>query len=216
VKPRADGCSAGIVRLRSSRELSLYCDLARREVAVLERDTFHAQSAVIEMSSAARNGFLLEPFIETDRIEVRDNALHHTELNGWIELTVGVLEQKGSLHSLHPSIAVAENFILSLEEKFQGGTGINLTPPPADLISAVQCADIRERIEKAARTLGIGNYARLDIFFNTRTNVMLLIEANTLPGLTPSTVIYHQALSENPPMPPLAFLEHIIAATLSP
>jgi len=37
-----------------------------------------------------------------------------------------------------------------------------------------------------------------------------VIEINTLPGLTPSTVIYHQALAENPPIYPREFLEEII------
>jgi hypothetical protein len=49
------------------------------------------------------------------------------------------------------------------------------------------------------------------VFFNTKTNQVLLIEANTLPGLTPSTVIYHQGLAEQPPLGPIAFLENLIA-----
>jgi hypothetical protein len=39
---------------------------------------------------------------------------------------------------------------------------------------------------------------------------MIVIEANTLPGLTPSTVIYHQALAEPESLTPIAFLEKII------
>ena len=31
-------------------------------------------------------------------------------------------------------------------------------------------------------------------------------KANTVPGLTPSTVLYHQALAETPPISPAAFL----------
>jgi D-alanine-D-alanine ligase-like ATP-grasp enzyme len=63
--------------------------------------------------------------------------------------------------------------------------------------------------------LGIENYARLDIFFNRMTEKMILIEANTLPGLTPSTVIYHQGLAEEPSLTPLALLEKIIASKFS-
>ena len=36
-----------------------------------------------------------------------------------------------------------------------------------------------------------------------------LIEINTLPGLTPSTVLFHQALAEQPPLAPRRLLEHI-------
>jgi hypothetical protein len=38
----------------------------------------------------------------------------------------------------------------------------------------------------------------------------MIIEANTTPALTPSTVIFHQALDENPKMYPVDFLEKII------
>ena len=99
---------------------------------------------------------------------------------------------------MNPSITIAEGAILSLEEKFQGGTGINLTPPPEEILSSSATGKIKRLVEKAAQALGIQNYARLDVFFNRLTEKMILIEANTLPGLTPSTVIYHQGLAEEP------------------
>jgi D-alanine-D-alanine ligase-like ATP-grasp enzyme len=45
---------------------------------------------------------------------------------------------------------------------------------------------------------------------NVSTGELIIIEVNTLPGLTPSTVLYHQALAENPPLFPLQLLEKII------
>jgi D-alanine-D-alanine ligase-like ATP-grasp enzyme len=45
---------------------------------------------------------------------------------------------------------------------------------------------------------------------NIKTGELTVIEANTLPGLTPSTVFYHQALAEDPPMNPRQVLEKII------
>ena len=45
---------------------------------------------------------------------------------------------------------------------------------------------------------------------NIYTGALLIIEINTLPGLTPSTVFYHQALAENPPIFPRELLEKII------
>ena len=99
---------------------------------------------------------------------------------------------------------------MSLEEKFQGGTGVNITPPPENIISYDQLSCIKSYIEKISKYLSIKNYARIDIFFNNISNKMIVIEINTLPALTPSTVIYHQALLENPSMNPLAFLEYLI------
>jgi hypothetical protein len=45
---------------------------------------------------------------------------------------------------------------------------------------------------------------------NIKTGMLLIIEVNTLPALTPSTVLYHQALAEKPEIFPLELLEKII------
>jgi len=34
----------------------------------------------------------------------------------------------------------------------------------------------------------------------------MVIEANTVPGMTPSTVLFHQAMAMDPPLEPAAFL----------
>lgn len=162
------------------------------------------------MPSGYQGEYLLEPYLETDRIVIEKNSLQHIAKQGWIELTVGVLEYEGQYHSLNPSITIADGAVLSLEEKFQGGTGVNLTPPPVEILSLQTTEKIKRLIEKTAQALGIQNYARLDIFFNRISEKMVVIEANTLPALTPSTVLYHQALVENPPLTPQAFIEKII------
>ena len=72
----------------------------------------------------------------------------------------------------------------------------------------------KKSIEKIGLVFCLKTYARIDIFFNTTTNRMILIEINTLPALTPSTVIFHQALAEKKPIYPLEFLERIISKKL--
>jgi D-alanine-D-alanine ligase-like ATP-grasp enzyme len=214
IKPQNDGCSAGVVRL--------YCaaDLATFMKAVLGGDKFLApgslshQTSMIELSTKP-NLFMIEPFVITDDVRVIGKELHHKARTNWIELTVGVLEKNGNYHALTPSITVAEGNVLSLEEKFQGGTGINLTPPPPAIMSHEQIDLVRAKTEKCAKALGIQGYSRLDLFFNTASNQTLLIEANTLPGLTAATVIYHQAFAENPPLSPKAFLELLVEEGLS-
>lgn len=216
VKPRSDGCSAGILRIATQGELETYFDLVRRRVDRAPATDFSTQGGGwVDLGFDPSLGVLVEPFVETDHLIVRNSRIERQDRSGWIELTVGVYGAGENLKALSPSITVAEEAVLSLAEKFQGGTGVNLTPPPADLISPDQSRTIRRAVEQAARLLGIEGYARLDIFFNTRTDQVLLIEANSLPGLTPSTVIYHQALAERPPLPPRAFLERLIAAKLS-
>lgn len=215
VKPRNDGCSAGIVLLQSAHDLERYCRFLYDKIAYIPPFSFANQTTPIEMPSSWTGDFLFEPYIEADRIVIQENKLTYSPKEGWIELTVGVLEEKGIYHAMNPSITVAEGAILSLEEKFQGGTGVNLTPPPTEILSSSATEKIKRLVEKAARALGIQNYARLDIFFNRFSEKMILIEANSLPGLTPSTVIYHQGLSEEPSLTPLSFLDKIISSKIN-
>jgi D-alanine-D-alanine ligase-like ATP-grasp enzyme len=125
-------------------------------------------------------------------------------------MTVGVLEERGKIRSLSPSITIAEDTILSVEEKFQGGTGVNITPPPKEIIFAKNLNKVKSLIETVAKKIGIRGYARIDIFVQIKTGNIIVIEINTLPGLTPSTVIYHQALAEKKPIFPKEFLELLI------
>jgi hypothetical protein len=44
----------------------------------------------------------------------------------------------------------------------------------------------------------------------------IVVEANSLHGLTPATVFYHQGLAEDPPLPPRDILEMIVDLADSP
>jgi D-alanine--D-alanine ligase len=210
IKPRSDGCSTGIILLTQASDLQRYLQCLEQHLAYIPANTFVNQTGPIELPVVPPSALLIEPYIETDPIHIQHHQLDHQSTTGWIELTIGVLEQQEHYHALNPSITIAEGAVLSLEEKFQGGTGINLTPPPETLIDAKSVALIRQHIETIAKVLGINNYTRIDFFYNLNTQKIIIIEANSLPGLTPSTVIYHQALAETPPLSPQQFLEHLI------
>jgi D-alanine-D-alanine ligase-like ATP-grasp enzyme len=125
----------------------------------------------------------------------------------WVEVTVGVFGAFGEMEAFPPSLTVTERGdVLSLEEKFQGGTGVNVTPPPSEIISRETCRVVRDRIASAANVLGIQGFARIDAFVDVDTGEVMLIEANTVPGLTPSTVLFHQALAGEPSVEPARFL----------
>jgi hypothetical protein len=213
IKPRADGCSSGIVRLNSGADLATYVRFAQERLPVIPEGTFPNQRTPIDMPVDYCEEFLLESFIETDYVRIVKNELVYRQKSGWIELTIGVLEETGRYHALNPSITIAEGEVLSVEEKFQGGTGVNLTPPPEAIVSAAQVMSIRRGAEEVARVLKIANYARLDIFFNVKTEMMYVLEANSLPALTPATVLYHQALTEETPLFPTQFLELLVENT---
>ena len=215
-KPRGDGCSAGVVRLYNKKDLAIYISFIKNRHPVVELGTFTNQHGVIQMPEGEETDIIFESFIETDKLKISGDKISHIRRSGYVEMTVGVVEEKsarrggGHLRALSPSITVAEETILSVEEKFQGGTGVNITPPPVEIISKKNVDKVKKSIELIAKKLGIRGYARIDIFVQVKTGNIILIEVNTLPGLTPSTVIYHQALAEKEPMFPKKFLELLI------
>ena len=210
IKPQNDGCSAGIVRIVSLEDLIKYFTFVKNKAAYIPAGTFAEQNNIIEMPVMANADFLLEKYIETDVIRIENQKVIYKKTTGWLEYTVGIMETHGEYHVFNPSITIADGLVLSLEEKFQSGTGVNITPPPETIVPKKMRKLMQAQIKKVAKALGIANYARIDFFFNAKTGKMIVIEANTLPGLTPSTVIFHQALAEKPSMSPVDFLERII------
>ncbi len=209
-KPQSDGCSSGVVVLSSGEDMRSYVHLLLSRATTAPPGSFSGQKNIIEMPQEAVQNILFEKYCETDELRAVNNTLKRKRVSGWIEVTVGVFEKNGKLHAFSPSITVSESRVLSVEEKFQGGTGVNITPPPPTIVSSENLKKAKRRIEKVAQELGISGYARIDAFLEVNTGNILVIEANTLPALTPSTVIFHQTLAENPKLFPLHFLEGII------
>ena len=206
VKPNCDGSSSGIVILENLNDLDNYLNLVETKSVSIPKGSFKSQQSVVNMGNKTRQ-LLFEEFIDTDNFSIKNGKLVRIKKHGWIELTVGVLENNGIYHSLNPSITVTENqCVLSVEEKFQGGTGINITPPPSDLINEKFLSKIKKNIEIISEKVNIKDYCRIDIFVNTDSEEMIVIEFNTLPALTPSTVIFQQAEKENPPISPKDFI----------
>ena len=65
-------------------------------------------------------------------------------------------------------------------------------------------------MEKVGERLGLQGYARIDTFMNVDSGDVIVIEINSTPALTPSTVLFHQALAEKTPMTPLELLEKLV------
>lgn len=211
VKPLDEGCSSGIVRLFGFEDLKSYVQLAIDGVHFIKPETFKNQKNIVEMPLKAMKNIMFEAFIETDIVKVKGNKLKWKRKNGWVEVTVGVLEENGEYHSLSPSLTVAEGEVLTVEEKFQGGTGVNMTPPPSEYVSDAVLQKVKKSMEAVAEKLGIQGYCRIDTFMHIDSGDVIVIEVNTTPALTPSTVLYHQALSEKESKYPTELLESLIA-----
>jgi D-alanine-D-alanine ligase-like ATP-grasp enzyme len=210
IKPSADGCSTGIVCLESADDLRKYLKMLSIKKPFVQKENLTGKNRIIEMPPEIPAGLIFEKFIDTDILNVENSQLKYKHISGWIEITVGVIETDKKFKSLNPSITVAENGVLTVEEKFQGGTGINITPPPLSIINVKKLAKIKKSIEKISAGLGLKGYSRIDAFANIKNGDLMIIEINTLPGLTPSTVLYHQGLAENPPIFPKELLELLI------
>jgi D-alanine--D-alanine ligase len=229
VKPVGDGCSAGVVPIAMESELGHYAAalkagrtrISKSMFGILAQGVDDGDDDVVALPTTRPPAVIVEEYIRTDSIEVvdatADKQAHlrwgHDADTGWIEVTVAVLGPKGHLRALSPSITIATNGVLSVEEKFMGGTGVNITPPPTPPLGRVSedaIVKARERIALVADCLGIEGYARIDAFMHRESGELIVIEANSLPGLTPSTVLYHQALADAPPMFPRDVLELIL------
>ena len=127
-------------------------------------------------------------------LEKKDAVLIEEYITG-MELTVGVL---GNTHprALPPSQAISAHGILSIEEKFLPGAGENQTPAP---LPQEALRLVQDTIEKVYTTVGCKGYARIDCFYQTAHESstgkerVIILEINTLPGLTPATCLFHQA-----------------------
>jgi D-alanine-D-alanine ligase len=129
-----------------------------------------------------------------------------------IELTVGAFGNTADEVIVLPASQVVSGCdILSIEEKFLIGAGENQTPArvPAHVHALIQHV-----IKQVYIALDCSGYARIDCFYQTAqqssTGIerIVIIEPNTLPGLTPATCIFHQAAEIG--ISPMQFLDTII------
>ncbi|MEW6610273.1 MAG: hypothetical protein AB1352_01420 [Patescibacteria group bacterium] len=231
VKPRADGCSSGVAHLFNVQDFAHYLSALQQRFPSLPAGTLRRQDTLIEMPTIPVHELIVQKFIETDVVKVKRNLLKYRRVSGWIETTIGVLEasradtrrsktqipadqkRERDFIIFNPSITVAEGEVLTVEEKFQGGTGINITPTPPEIVKPRVIAHAKALIATLARAIGLKGYARVDTFLQVDTGNLLIIEVNTLPALTPSTVLFHQALAERPPLYPRELIEKIIENT---
>jgi D-alanine-D-alanine ligase len=139
----------------------------------------------------------------------KDFALIEERLTG-MELTVGVVGNQNP-RALAPSQAIAKGGVLSIEEKFLPGAGENQTPAH---LSKEDILLVQRVVRDAYVAIGCVGYSRIDCFFQsdlqspTGKKRVVILEFNTLPGLTPATCLFHQAAEEG--LRPMELLDEII------
>jgi D-alanine-D-alanine ligase-like ATP-grasp enzyme len=210
LKPRGDGCSAGVIRVNSLDEFNKAITYFRSGNPCIPEKAIHAFHGRIELPSRKMDEILIEDFIVTDRVDLKNLNIRWKTRSNFIEITVGYLGEGGKLTVMYPSQTVAALETLSLEEKFMGGTGINLVPPPTSFVKPAIIKKVQQNLKKVGNALGIEGYSRIDCFMNRKNGDLIVIEANTLPALTPSTTFFQQAAKLPVPLNPQKLLEKII------
>ncbi|MBB6612619.1 D-alanine--D-alanine ligase [Pontibacter sp. Tf4] len=190
-KPADDGCSSAVKKIKNRAELEAFTTLIFREMEELDTDCARTLSLGFKEEFPNKQGFLVETLIS------RNGAKHFLEITGGLLTTHG---PDGSVQYevFEASEALAEGEVLSLEEKFLAGEGQNITPAryAADPERRQKISDqVKEDLKRVAQILNIEGYARIDAFVRVLENdevETIIIEVNSLPGMTPATCIFHQ------------------------
>ena len=204
LKPIDDGCSSGVYLWKPGND-----GLARYIFCVLAGvQTIPWRFLGGEYESVPSEVILKLPFENKSAFLVEEL---HTSSSGSrvIELTIAVQGPIGQMQALVPSETRKELNLLTLEEKFCKGFGINVTPPQQ--LSADSVNSIRKRVAALANGFGLDGYARVDVMYYIEADELVLIEVNTLPGLSAATVTFTQALlTPGFNKPPSEFLETLM------
>ena len=105
------------------------------------------------------------------------------------ELTVGVMDGRAM-----PVIEIIpKTGFYDYKNKYQAGATEEICPAP---IGAEATARVQELAERVYGILGLQAYARADFLWDTETDAMYCLEANTLPGMTPTSLIPQMAAAE--------------------
>ncbi len=110
-----------------------------------------------------------------------------------VEVTTTVIEENEVARALTPTETPYRGDFLSIEEKFLPGDSTMITPPnlPIEDIQTTQAEAL-----KAYLALRQDNCARIDSIWNKEEKVLYILEPNSPPGMTPSTMVFHQAAEE--------------------
>jgi UDP-N-acetylmuramate--alanine ligase len=205
-KPADDGCSSAVKKIDSAEEFQAFASLMFRNQELLMQAEADLLGLKTNEEFPIKNHILVEELISPN------GADHFLEITGGL-LTKFDSDGTISYEIFEPSEALANGGILSLEEKFLAGEGQNITPARFNSDSQkrqIISDQVRTDLEKVAKILKIEGYTRIDAFvrvFGDRAET-IVIEANSLPGMTPATCIFHQTAING--YTPFDFIDRIL------
>jgi D-alanine-D-alanine ligase len=190
-KPADDGCSSAVKKIKNKQELIAFAQMMFRETPEFLAGPVQVLSLKRNEEFPQKSYFLIEDLIAPN------GAKHFLEVTGGL---LTRLDEQGNLvyEVFEPSETLAVGEVLSLEEKFLAGEGQNITPAryaKDKEASKIISAQVQETLKKTAQILQVEGYARIDAFVRVYDNnraETIIIEVNSLPGMTPATCIFHQ------------------------
>jgi D-alanine-D-alanine ligase/UDP-N-acetylmuramate--alanine ligase len=206
-KPADDGCSSAVKRISNKEEFAAFAEMTFRN------DESWPESARGILKLDPKEEFPKKEFFLVEEL-ISDNGAAR-----FLEITGGLLTRysdKGEIQYeiFDPSETLTMGDVLTLEEKFLAGEGQNITPArfweDADGNKKIS-RHVREVLEKTGKILNVQGYARIDAFVRIQDpeNVeVIIIEVNSLPGMTPATCIFHQSALKG--YKPIDFIARIL------
>ena len=191
-KPADDGCSSAVKKIKNRAELEAFAQMMFRKTVEFVPEA----AAVLKLKS--QEEFPRKPFFLLEELIAKGNARYFLEITGGL-LTKSDESAAISYEVFEPSETLATGEVLSLEEKFLAGEGQNITPARYHKDPAINkqvSEKVRAELRKVARILKVEGYARIDAFvriFENNEVETIIIEINSLPGMTPATCIFHQS-----------------------
>ncbi len=206
-KPADDGCSSAVKKIKNRAELTAFADMMFRH-----EPTF-LPTAVETLKIKANEEFPQKSYFLLEELIVANGAKLFMEITGGM-LTHLDSQKEHSYEVFEPSEAMATGDVLSLEEKFLAGEGQNITPATysPNLEENKRISQfVRTELGRVARILGVEGYCRIDAFVRVMPDdsvEVVIIEVNSLPGMTPATCIFHQCALNG--YKPYQFIDEIL------
>ncbi|QHL86833.1 D-alanine--D-alanine ligase [Nibribacter ruber] len=190
-KPADDGCSSAVKKIKTREELEAFAELIFRSNVEIPESPARVLNLSFKEEVPMKGYFLIENLIS------REGAKHFLEITGGLLTSYGP-DGRVQYEVFEASEALAEGEVLSLEEKFLAGEGQNITPAryARDQKERQRISDqVKQDLKRVAEILRIEGYARIDAFVRVHPDnsvETIIIEVNSLPGMTPATCIFHQ------------------------
>jgi D-alanine-D-alanine ligase len=190
-KPADDGCSSAVKKIKNKEELVAFSRLIFGIDEINGSESSKVLNLKYNEEFPCKDYFLIEDLIS------KGNAKHFLEVTGGM-LSRYTEDGRIEYEVFEPSETLATGDVLSLEEKFLAGEGQNITPArfaKDKETHKIISQQVRGELKKVAEILNIQGYCRIDAFvriFDNNKAETIIIEVNSLPGMTPATCIFHQ------------------------